>query len=538
LTLSNKTSFVVGEQTAIHSVQVYQVYLYYRLILSALIWVTFAFSSPTHLLGKFYPELFRFTSAGYLLICVASPFVFRASSLIHSTKRIGFLLLIDLAAMLLMVHASDGLKSSLSYLLLINVAMASIFLRGQLAFAYAALTSLFVIAESFYLKNGAFGFSSDLFTAGMLGILIFVTAISFHYLTAKVRRSDIEAATQAQFAKQLQQLAQHIVTRMRTGIIVVDENNRIELINQSALQLLDLPKGDYLGTDLTEKADVGYILEKWRNSPNTIIPKIHTLRAGQEVRISLARLEEKQAVRAILYLEDHRSLAQQAQQLKLASLGRLTASIAHEVRNPLGAISHAAQLLSEADYLQTGDQRLIEIILQHSERVNQIIENTLTISRRKEPKPETLELAEWLPKFINDYQAVAKITIGLSLSSATITAKFDPVHLNQVLTNLCDNGARFSERATGRARVEINAGISENDDKAFIEVIDDGPGVDKEQLEQIFDPFYTTDEKGSGLGLYISRELCEVNQASLYFQPTEHNKSCFRISCTHHQKMI
>lgn len=521
-----------------HNPQVLEVYLYYRLILATLLWLTFSFSGAHELLGKTHPDLFKAVSLGFVLICLASLFAFRVASLAHSVKRISFMLLVDLAALLVLIHASNGLTSSLSYLLLINVAMASIFIRGQLSFGYASLTSLFVLGEALYLSDGSQTLSNEIFSAGTLGILIFLTSISFNYLTSKIRQSDIEAAAQAQYAKHLQQLAQHIVTRMRTGIVVVDEFNNIELINESALQLLDLPKADYTGVKISDMADFGNLLEEWRGAPQNLAPRIHTLRVGLEVRISFAKLDTEEAERTILYMEDYRSLAQQAQQIKLASLGRLTASIAHEVRNPLGAISHASQLLIEADYLQKADARLIEIILQHSERVNQIIEHTLSLSRRKEPKATTIELAEWLPRFINEYQTVNQAVVGLSIDSGTATAKFDATHLHQVLTNLCDNGIRFSKQTTGHARVVISAGISENDDTAYIAVIDDGPGVNEDLLEQIFDPFYTTDLKGSGLGLYISRELCEINQASLYFKRTDENKSCFRIDCTHHQRMI
>ncbi|ACR14120.1 sensor protein PilS [Teredinibacter turnerae T7901] len=521
-----------------HNIQVIQVYLYYRLIVSVLLWLTFILGSDDGILGEQIPQLFRITSASYSLLCLATIFAFPPSSLVNSMKRISFMLLTDTAALFLMIHSSHGISSSLSYLLLINVAMASIFIRGQLAFAFAAITSLLALAEAFYAPSLKSNISSQLFAAGTLGILIFLTTVSFHYLTDKVRKSDIEAAFQAQYAQQLQQLAQHIVTRMRTGIIVIDNTNCVQLINQSALQLLDLPMSNYIGRALGEFCNFEAQVEDWRNSNASSIPRIHTLRPGQEVRISFARLETSEEERAIVYMEDHRSLAQQAQQLKLASLGRLTASIAHEVRNPLGAISHAAQLLSEIDYFHGTDQRLVEIIIDQSSRVNQIIENTLVISRRKEPKPEILELTQWIPKFINQYQPAQHGNVGFSVSTAHISAKFDPTHLAQVLTNLCDNGLRYSKLHTGDAFIEIHAGIGDNDESAYIDVIDNGPGVAEAQLEQIFDPFYTTDDKGSGLGLFISKELCEINQATLSHFKTKEGKSCFRINCSHHQRMI
>jgi Sensor protein PilS (EC 2.7.3.-) len=524
--------------TPTHNLQILQIYLYYRLILGAVLWLTYTSGVAASVLGKLQPDLFNFAASGYCLISFGSLFVFRAKQLTHSIKRISFLLIIDIIALLLMIHASGGIDSGLGYLLLINVAIASIFIRGQLAFAFAAMVSLFVIGDSFYLPNTHDSLTSALFSAGSLGVLIFITSISFHYLTEKIRISDIEAASQARYAEHLQRLAQHIITRMRTGIVVIDEKNRIELLNQSAMQLLGLPQENYIGHSIAEISNLETLVNTWHKNPVVGIPKQHLLRAGQEARVSFALLETEGQERTILYMEDYRSLAQHAQQLKLASLGRLTASIAHEVRNPLGAISHASQLLKESEHLHPSDSRLMEIILQHSDRVNQIIENTLVLSSRKEPKAQQIDLNRWLPRFISEYDASNASEIQLHPISEHLSAKFDPVHLTQILTNLCDNGLRFSLRQTGKAQIEIRAGISENDDTPFIEVIDNGPGVSDEMLSQIFDPFYTTDEKGSGLGLYISRELCEINQASIFFQRTPQGKSCFRINCPHHQRMI
>jgi two-component system sensor histidine kinase PilS (NtrC family) len=114
----------------------------------------------------------------------------------------------------------------------------------------------------------------------------------------------------------------------------------------------------------------------------------------------------------------------------------------------------------------------------------------------------------------------------------------DQTHLSQVLTNLLDNGLRYSRQHTGTARVTLRVNKSRNDDISYLEVIDYGPGIRDDQLAQVFDPFYTTEERGSGLGLYISKELCEINQASLHYHRTADGKSCFRIDFSHFQRMF
>jgi two-component system sensor histidine kinase PilS (NtrC family) len=523
----------------LHNSALMRVYLYYRFVLGSLLFTMFISGLATDVLGNSYQELFYWTALTYAGISLATLTIVRVDSLQTSVNRIFAFLIIDLIAILLMVHASGGIESGLGYLFLVSTAIASMFLRAQLCLAFAALTSLFVIGEALYLSQMEIIDNQDIFSAGVLGLLIFGTALAFQYLTNKIRASDIEAAVQAKYAEHLQRLAQLIVARMRTGIIVVDSQNQVELINESAIQLLGLPPaGTYNHRKLESFCNLATPLQSWRDCAEPTASRHHQVRGGQEVRINFAPLDTGADARTLLFLEDHRMLAQQAQQLKLASLGRLTASIAHEVRNPLGAISHAAQLLSESSHIHEDDLRLTEIIYQHSRRVNQIIENTLVLSRRRNPNPEVIKLGSWLPRFVSDYEAGKEAEISLTFESPDIVAKIDPVQLNQILTNLCDNGLRYSRLQTGRAHVLLKAGMAGNGETSYLAVIDDGPGVTDEQLQQIFDPFFTTDEQGSGLGLYISQELCEINQASLHYQRTSDNKSCFRIDFSHHQRIF
>lgn len=525
-------------QPVSHNKTLLQIYLIFRTVLAIVLTGIFL-TDAGNILGTWQPQLFLWASTAYVTLCIATIIAFPAEKLTHSFNRLTISLIADVMAIILMLHASGGLESGLGYLLILFVAIGSAFIRGQLGIAYAAMTSLMVVGQSLY-QASIIGFSNQsMFSAGSLGVLLFCAAFAIQLLTEKLRASSLEAAAQAAFAAHLQRLAQSIVARMRTGIIVVDESGAVELINHSALNLMGLPRHeDYRGRLLGDISSLDSIIHRWQSDPDYGPPRIQELRAGKEARVSFSNLELGVTSRTVIYLEDHRVVAQQAQQLKLASLGRLTASIAHEVRNPLGAISHAAQLLAESPDITAADSRLTEIINQHSDRVNQIVESTLALSRRREPQAETLNLATWLPRFVNQFRLAKVATIELRVGSSRHLVKMDPTHLSQILTNLIENGLRYSQKTIGQARVILGVEKAENDDTTYVDIIDYGPGIPPEQLPHIFDPFYTTDEGGSGLGLYISKELCEINQAGLHYLRVRNNMSCFRIDFSHHQRIF
>ncbi|MFL0810783.1 MAG: two-component sensor histidine kinase [Agarilytica sp.] len=503
-----------------------------------LLYFMFEIGVTSNTFGHYNPSLFRISSLSYVVLTVVSLVLLFDKESYRSPLKVLLLLAIDLIALLTLVHASGGLGGGLGYLLVITAAISSMFLPGQLALAYAAAVSILLLLQTVFTPVGK-DLTKELFSAGTLGFLVFITTISFYYLTTRIQSTAKEAAEKSAYAKQVVQLAQLIVTRMQTGIAVVNEFDQIELINDSAKLHLDLDINKlYLGTEATEIADLAEILEVWRNNPVTGMAHVHKIRGRKDVRINFASVETESRPILILYIEDYRTLIQQAQQLKLASLGRLTASIAHEVRNPLGAISHASQLLSESEHIDPADKRFTEIILQHSNRVNEIIENVMTISKRQEPKAEQIKLVTWIPQFIEEYSTAKECTIVFQHEEAQPDVKMDPTHLRQILTNLFDNGLRYSMEATGRTEILVKSGSSKSDDISFIDVIDHGPGVSPDNITEIFEPFFTTGQQGTGLGLYISRELCEINQAHLIYSRTKDNKSRFKIEFSHHQRMI
>jgi len=273
------------------------------------------------------------------------------------------------------------------------------------------------------------------------------------------------------------------------------------------------------------------MLMRWKQDHNRDCPPFRITPHGPEIKPRFNALEESAGGMVLIFLEDHSRLLYQTQQIKLASLGRLTASIAHEIRNPLGALSHASQLFDESPGLSKADRRLIEIIQTNSERVNQVIESVLQLSRRDPGRPRAIPLTAWLRDFIHEQaqeQSLPEGTFSLQVEPEEINIVADRGQLRQIITNLCHNAR---EHASGEPplRIRIIGGKVTKFDDPVIDIIDNGPGIPREAARQIFEPFYTTHSKGTGLGLYIAKELSEANRIELEYLPGPSGGSCFRL---------
>jgi len=533
-----------------------RIYTYYRTLLGSVLLLMFQIEFAPKILGNDNPQLFFYSSIGYTAINFMTLIVMWRVKYAPSQTKLFSSLLIDVIAISLLMHASGGATSGLGYLLLIAIAAGGIMLRERISFFLAAITTIVVISEGAYRFIILTQDNKAVFTSGTLSALAFLTALLFQHLTKKIRLSYAEAESQAKQAAHLQKLAQLIVERMRTGILVLNNQLTIELHNHAALKLLGITSDTIENIPLSQFPDLYKKHQSWQRNSSDHSPflKIEG-ETSNEIKVNFAYLEADKTNEVLIFLEDVRSLNQQAQQLKLASLGRLTASIAHEIRNPLGAISHASQLLAESPQLPQSDVRLLDIINNHSTRVNQIIENILQLSRRRPTQTLPINLREWIPTFINDYKAsksngpqleIALLeknlrnnrnnSTGNVNSDGALEAKFDTSQLTQVLSNLCDNGLRYSSKKTGRPDLRLEIGVDISQHQPYIRVIDYGPGISDENIKHLFEPFFTTENTGSGLGLYICKELCEANQAIISYKRTPQGESCFHLQLAHPDK--
>jgi two-component system sensor histidine kinase PilS (NtrC family) len=245
-------------------------------------------------------------------------------------------------------------------------------------------------------------------------------------------------------------------------------------------------------------------------------------------------LDEESRGPTLIFLEDTSMIAERLQQSKLAALGRLSASIAHEIRNPVGSMSHAAQLLRESPSLTPQDQRLTEIITVNGDRVSTIIDNILQLSRRESIRQERVNLNAWLNGFLSEFCQTMQVpdsTVKSQWSTLQVDVRADPSHLHQILWNLCENALKYGHASDQPASFEISTGRTNVHNRPYLEVADRGPGIGAAESERIFEPFFTTGSTtgSTGLGLFIARELANANGAVLLYEPRQGGGSIFRL---------
>ena len=508
---------------------------FYRILLSGLFVILVYIGQLPQPLGSSDAWLFTLTSHLYLFTALIFS-IFIRYEYPKFNLQIAFHVLMDIIMISILMYSSSGLSSGFGMLIIIAVAGGSILRAGKISILFAAIATFAVLSHEVYIQFFTFFYTVNYTHAGILGATFFITAIIGNLLSARVRETEALAEQQAIEINELAKLNEHIVQRMQSGIIVLDSNMNILLMNESSKRLLGQQGEDTNKVTRFIDQYLKNILNDWlnNNGPQSVV--ITNEEDQIELQTSFIKLKLVSNFQILIFLEDIAKLRERAQHLKLASLGRLTASIAHEIRNPLGAINHAGQLLQESGSLSIEDKRLTEIINDHSLRVNNIIENIMSISRRDRATPEQFELKPWIEKFINEFSVrheLDKAVIEVEFKKNNILVKMDPTQLHQVLWNLCENALRYS---SGKPLLKIECDISDETKRTFIDIIDFGPGISNDIRQQLFEPFFTTETKGSGLGLYLARELCEANQASLSLHSTSEAGTIFRVIFMHINK--
>ncbi|HEY0962690.1 MAG TPA: ATP-binding protein [Pseudomonadales bacterium] len=523
--------------------QIFTIYNLYRLVLALILLISFYFRVPTSPLGSIDASLFvKVCSfyAGFNLLTLLVPLM-RLPPRIEEMHQ-SAVLIIDILSLALISYTCGGVNSGMAHLLIVPIAAGSILFGIRMSTFFAAIATIAAIYSEVLGYLSASPAESYYVQAGLLGFTLFATSLSLQYLGGRIRQKDAITHAQAASIRSLQEINQQIIERMQTGIVVVDQEARVLNFNDSARKLLTDPAQTHAldGHDLVLPHVLLDQLHSWQLDHGVRAQPFRVIENGREVQANFTWLQGAPQSSILIFLEDHTQLSSRAQHLKLMALGRLTASIAHEVRNPLGAISHASQLLEESPSITGSDQRLLGIINTHTRRVNAIIQNILELSRHRQEVPERIEAGPWLEDFVtrlaNGYQH--PIIVNLDSSPDPVHIRFNASQLEQLLTNVCDNGLRYSRANTGKASIDVRLGKHPFTGLPMLDVLDDGPGVALERQEQIFEPFFTTEPSGTGLGLFICREICEANQAQIFFRRTDTARSCFRIIFAHPDRHI
>lgn len=436
----------------------------------------------------------------------------------------------DTILIILLMHACGGISSGLGMLLIISIAVTSLLAKQSLALIFASLASLGLLAEHIYSTIHVSGYSGNSTQVGILGATLFATAIVTHKLNLRLRSSELLVQQRERDVALLSALNQEIIENLQAGVLVLTKNHQVRHINRTALQMLNIPSGSVFSLK-RDQPKLLALLDLWLENPERDKPFLPAESGIDNLQISFRLLQSKENDSTLIFLNDVSSIKSSMLQAKLASLGHLTASIAHEIRNPLGAISYAAQLLSENDNLEATEKRMTEIIHQHTGRINHIIEDILKISRGSSTAMEKIDLRQWLLKFIESFclgEQVEPQKLSLDIDSVDPVIYFDQGHLTQIMTNLCANACiHGSQERPVHIKVYYDQASSLN-----IEIADEGPGISQQDMDKIFEPFFTTSHQGSGLGLYIVSQLCELNNASIFVRDNLYGGTSFNILTT------
>jgi two-component system sensor histidine kinase PilS (NtrC family) len=466
-------------------------------------------------------------SAGYPLLAnlvlVAYP-AFAAISL-FGTNREGldyfrlasWSLTADIMFLSLLVVAYGGVGNGIGILLVFTSAAAAVLLPMRYALLLASIASLTMIGTAIvnvYFRSAQ---PESLVQAGLFGITAMISVVIGNQVAYWARDYRLIAEKRRLTLTELEQVNELIIRRMRTGVIAVDEDNMIQVMNESAWFQLGSPSVRQRSLKSLSPR-LAHSVAEWKKDP-AADPKPLILEPSQaQVLPSFVAMPGETELGALIFLNDNNVVARRAVELSVNDLAKLSGSIAHEIRNPLAALNHASQLLEESPQIRLSEMRLIHIIQNHAKRMNGIVENILQLSRREQSHPELVALHSFLPEFANEFET-SQVNRALDFQAAIDPDEtyvlYDKSQLSQCLWKLLDNAVDHASRDNSIPQVRLALSKDEESGYCVITVADNGPGISEKALSKIFEPFYTTRKEGSGLGLYIAKQLCEANQAEL-----------------------
>ena len=487
------------------------------------------------------------TCIGYLLMSLAFiglALFYRTRFLIQLTAQV----IGDIAVISILYIVAGGTKSGLAILYLFPLAGAAILAPLVPALFFVASVTLFLLIESGYALLES-SIDASISQAGLYGAAFFVAVYAINRLAARLINQERLANERGSALALQEAINRLVIADTGDGILVVARDGTLVTANPAAEKMLRLripyaapylrllenatlvPIADAFlawtarcgsGQSTAVDADAStFVLIK----PADMAPPLvaQQARAGRReltvhLKLRFARVDAQLGLqdRTVIFLQDVSEIDNRAQELKLASMGRLTASIAHEVRNPLSAISYSASLLSE-EVSDAGQQRLLSIVTDNVARLNRMIEDILRLSRKAHRPEEPLALAPIVEAILTEFvetHAVAPELIRMA-PIGQYRVWFDPLHMQEVVVNLLSNALRYASGAPGSIRIYI---VPASAGRLELHVQDDGPTITPAVRSHLFEPFYTTSSKGTGLGLYLARELCLNNGAVLDYE--------------------
>ena len=489
-----------------------------RMVLAGVLLAAILIYRDGRVFGASNPALFYQTVIIYFCLSLAFGWALKRLRTVFAA-HLAVQAITDIVVVALLLHASGGIRSGLGILLLMPLAAAASVSRGRMSMFFAALATFALLVENtwwvLHFETGL----TDYFPSGLMAAGCFAVSLVTNRLARRlVLNEELVRKRSADLRNQLE-INRLVIRDMPSGVLAVTADGRVSLANPEAERLLG--QLALTGRPLRElAAGLADAAARWRSSSGPLRSALQL--AGREVQIRMHDAASEEHGDLLIFLEDANKLREHAQQAKLAALGRLTANIAHEIRNPLSAINHAAELLRE----ESGESgaRLTRIITENAARLDRIVGEVLELSRRDRTQTERIDLRSFLHNFADQIVSSKQMpaeAISLRVPAAAQIV-FDPQHLNQILWNLVTNAWRHSSQQPACVQVTVVCGADgatagQTAGQTALHVSDDGPGITAQDAGQLFEPFFTTAARGTGLGLYIARELAAANGAVLEF---------------------
>jgi len=507
----------------------------YRLLILFGMAAIFYLGEKQQLLGSAHPTFFVVVHLCFLVVTLGFMYLHRIQRPAINTQFFvqHYLDIILLGAL---IFSSGGVNSGLGPLLLINIALLSQLSSVRYALLFAAIASTVLIGEEILAAEFSSVSEANLQATALLGSLLFLTA---WLMTVPIRRllsRQMVSSTRSRVVldvRQIAQLNEEIIRELDSGVLVVDHTGNVQLMNDTARMLLAV---EFVSMPLHLKKLSNDLLENMNESERSPTLQTRPFQINSTNQSVLPQYTRLTSGGMLIRLDDHAHIHKQFQQLKLASLGRLSASIAHEIRNPLGAISHAVQLIEESETLDSKDAKLLSIARKHTQRINRIIEDVLQLSNRQRVQMETIDVDAAIHGFVQRFtDENGLLPEQLQANTEPCLARVDAGHLDQMLWNLCTNALLHNDNSG--VNISISCCYSSHSTTS-IDVLDTGKGLSDIDRNNLFEPFYSTHQTGTGLGLFIIRELCELNNASIECLPPGTNSGAhFRVMLVSAQDM-
>lgn len=498
-------------------------YSAYRFIISSCLLIIFLFTYNQLNNQYQYPKLYLYVLTIYVIV---NSLQFFALNKIKTAipKQMILIFFADVTALSLLTLALDGPNLHISLLFVITIFAASILLDARKALV---ITLIAVISVVYQLFLGSILDFASLRNIGNSALLAFLFFVVYGCGQIAVRRFQILENlnfSQSIELHQLQNINRYILEQIETGYLVLDENCHVVLSNPAACHLLGIPaaySADKYPLYMTQP-DLFELL-KFEDLKDGEKFQFESQQSLYHIHVHVKKLIVPHQLLTLLVLQDAQKLNQQVQQLKLAALGQLSASIAHEIRNPLAAIVQANELQNGSGPAQ--QQMLSKMISKQAQRIDSIVQDTLNMVKNRETHAVQLCLNRFIPQLIQEDLADVQKKIQLNIQKDCLIY-FDEAQLRQVLINLIRNAIRHND--ADAPFIELN--VYPHEKIIRLDVRDFGHGVAVQHRTSLFQPFFSTEITGTGLGLYLAHSFCEANQAQLTYVEQQRG-ACFRLIC-------